>query len=337
MIVIVSNRNVNPNADDHRVFGDKPNAKGLNELRVANAEYNGTKKKWKVILLPEKRADLDAGNPPSRQLFRKALKKITTGALSGDWVFFVHGFNQSFKDNLEKCRKIQQIYGVNVIAFSWPSNQGGNKLKEYKTARGAARNSTMAFDRTLEKLAYYLARRPHATDCKIRLSLMTYSMGNYLFENFVRDPVFCDETQIFDNVVLTQADVDVDSHADWVEALRFGKRVIVTINEDDSVLKWSDVVNPPRLGNTLPDDDEIASGAVYFDFTDGAHVGSTHGVFYKTATKNPVVRQFFSRALTGGRPERIGGIVYRPGDGVWELADKAAGTGFSDHDDHLDP
>ena len=31
MIVIVSNRNVNPNADDHRVFGDKPNAKGLNE------------------------------------------------------------------------------------------------------------------------------------------------------------------------------------------------------------------------------------------------------------------------------------------------------------------
>jgi esterase/lipase superfamily enzyme len=249
------------------------------------------------------------------------LKKINKGELKQDWVLFVHGFNQSFPDNLEKCKQIEKLYGVNVLAFSWPSNQGGLKLIEYKKARGASRGCTNAFDRMIEKLTEYLSLRDFTSKCEIRMSLMAYSLGNYVFENFVRSPIFSNETKIFDNIILTQADVDVETHAEWVGNLKYAKRVYVTINEDDRVLKWSDVPNPPRLGNTTKLLN--AKNAVYFDFTNGKFVGSTHGLFYKTAKKNKVVKEIFQHALTGRRAERTIGIQYNTSTNAYELAEKA--------------
>ena len=320
MIVVVSNREVKERAKDHNVFGDKPNKKGLDELRLATAEFDADTKDWKVDLLPEKTSDLQEGNPPSRQLFEKILKDIYEGKLNGDWVLFVHGFNQSFLDNLTKCKSIEELYGVNVLAFSWPSNQGGLKPNEYKKARAAAKGCSNAFDRMLEKLGFYLANRPFKSDCVIRVSLLAYSMGNYVVQKFVEDPVFCDETKIFDNIILTQADVDVEKHASWVAMMDYGKRVYVTINEDDSVLKWSDVVNPPRLGNTVRWLD--ARGVVYFNFTDGKSVGRTHGIFYKTAKKNDVIRQIFHNAITGKRAEKVEGIRFDEPTNTYELVEK---------------
>ena len=127
-------------------------------------------------------------------------------------------------------------------------------------------------------------------------------MGNYVLENFVRAPVFSDEIGLFENVVLTQADVDLEGHAEWVEKITNVRRIYVTINEDDDVLRKSEYVNPPRLGNNARG---LAAGnAIYFDFTDGRDVGSTHGIFYKTAKRNKVVYQIFQRALTGRRALR---------------------------------
>ena len=92
MIVIVSNRNVNNHANDHTVFGDEANAKGLQELRVAVAEFDEPGNLWRVKLLREKRRDLDAGNPPSRQLFKRILRKTKKGSLTPHWVMYVHGY-----------------------------------------------------------------------------------------------------------------------------------------------------------------------------------------------------------------------------------------------------
>jgi esterase/lipase superfamily enzyme len=321
MIVVVSNREVNKNASDHEIFGDKPNKKGLDELRVATAEYDKDKDTWKVKLLAEKNKDVRANKPPSRQLFDRVLKEVTIKKLTGDWVVFVHGFNQSFLKNLTKCRHLEELYGVNVLAFSWPSNQGGFKPNEYKKSRAAAKASTNAFDRMLEKLSAYLADRPFSDECSIRVSLMAYSLGNFVVENFVRAPVFTAETKVFENILLTQADVNLKGHAEWIGSMQHGKRVYVTINEDDSVLKLSDVVNPSRLGNTAKHLD--AADVVYFDFTDGKDVGSTHGLFHKTARVNGVVKEVFRRALIGKRPEKIGeGLTFNEGSNAWELTEK---------------
>lgn len=320
MIVVASNREVNKKASDHTLFGEKPNKKGLDELRLAIAEYDKPIDRWKVKLLPENKKSIVAGIPPSQQLFKRILRDVTKRKIKGDWVVFVPGFNQSFLDNLIKCRHIENLYGINVLVFSWPSNQGGFKPNEYKKARAAAKGSSNAFDRMLEKLSQYLSLRPFSSDCPIRINLMAYSLGNYLLESFVRTPVFSSETKIFDNIILTQADVDLNGHIQWLGEMKYGKHLYVTINEDDSVLKWSDVVNPSRLGNTAKQLN--AEEVTYFDFTGGRSVGKTHGLFYKTAKKNKVVRAIFQQSLIGEHAEKVDGIVFNSSSNAWELKHK---------------
>ncbi len=317
MIVIVSNRSVEPPSKNHLVFGEASNRKGLNELRVATAQFAAGR--WKVELLGEKQSDVNRGNPPSRRIFVEIMQKIAKGEISQTWLFWIHGFNTSFEKNLEQCRTLEELYGVNVLAFSWPSNQGGSIKREYRRARAAAKGSVNALDRVMEKLEYYLARNPFAEQCQVQLTLMAFSMGNHVLELFIRDPVFTDEVQIFRNVILTQADVDVGSHAAWLNHMMLGKRVYVTINEVDWVLGKSDLINKARLGNTVKSLN--ASGTVYFDFTGGLHVGNTHDIYDDTALKNDVVREIFQRAVTGDRAETVDGIQFDSDTNTWRLTE----------------
>lgn len=226
--------------------------------------------------------------------------------------FFVHGFNQSFEKNLEKALALEKRSGVEVVAFSWPSNSGGIKIREYRRAKRNAQASVGALDATLEKFGMYL-REPFNKEalqkCDIKFSLMTYSLGNFLLQNYVINSIYEDETRIFHNVILCQPDVDNKSHSQWVEQIEAGKRVYITINENDWVLKWSDAnFQKDRLGRTARD--LIASNAYYIDFTDGPNVGKTHGIFYKET--NDVVKSFFNAVLNGGRGERTEGLIFDP-------------------------
>lgn len=227
-------------------------------------------------------------------------------------VFFVHGFNQSFESNLEKALKIERIHNTEVIAFSWPSNPGGIKTKEYRTAKRNAQASVGALDATLEKLGSYL-KEPFNKEaleaCNIKFSFMSYSLGNFLFQNYITNAIYEDETRIFDNVILCQADVDNKNHAQWVERIEAGKRVYITINENDFVLKWSDInFQKDRLGRTARDLN--SNNAHYFDFTDGPAGGNTHGLFYKET--NDIVKLFFTTVLNGGKGENTAGLIYDP-------------------------
>ncbi len=311
-MLIVTNRNIIKSnfvdgVGDHKAFGDGVNSKGPNEVRLATAEKkNG---KWKVQLVKEN-SPVTKNNIPSRREFDRFREHLTSK--KKNCVFFVHGFNQSFEKNLEKSLAMEKEHGVEVIAFSWPSNPGGFKTKEYRHAKRTARASVAALDSTLEKLGSYLKEpfnREALESCNVKVTLMTYSLGNYLFKNYVIDAIYEDETGIFDNVVLCQADVDNKGHADWVDMIESGKRVYVTINENDSVLKWSDAnFQKDRLGRTAKNLN--SKNAIYFDFTDGPGVGKTHGLFYKKT--NDVVKSFFTTVLNGGRGEKTEGLIYDP-------------------------
>ncbi len=309
-MLIVTNRNIvksnfKDGVGDEGAFGDGVNVKGPNEVRLAHATKASGK--WQVRLVKEPSKITDT-NIPSQKEFMKFRDKLVEDRKN--CVFFVHGFNQSFKKNLEKALKIEEIHKVAVIAFSWPSNPGGFKTKEYRHAKRTARASDGALDATLEKLGRYLKEpfnKEALEKCGVKFSLMTYSLGNYLFQNYVIDSIYEDETRIFDNIVLCQADVDNEGHAQWVDMIQAGKRIYITINENDYVLKWSDAnFQKDRLGRTARDLN--STKALYFDFTDGENVGNTHGVFYKKT--NPVVEQFFTTVLNGGRGETTEGMVY---------------------------
>ncbi len=309
-MLIVTNRNIvksnfKNGVGDQGAFGDGVNSKGPNEVRLAYAEK--VNEKWEVRLVDEP-SSITNSNIPSRKEFNRFRDKLMQ--TKKNCVFFVHGFNQSFEKNLEKSLAIEELYGVEVIAFSWPSNPGGFKTKEYRHAKRAARASNGALDSTLEKLGSCLKgpfNRDAQESCDIKFSLLIYSLGNYLFQNYVTDSIYEDETRIFDNIILCQADVDNEGHEKWVDSIETGKRIYVTINENDWVLKWSDTnFQKDRLGRTARN--LISKKAAYFDFTDGENVGRAHGVFYKNT--NDVIKNFFGAVLNGHRGETTGGFVY---------------------------
>ena len=155
-MLIVTNRNINKSnfkdgVGDHKAFGDGVNSKGPNEVRLAKA--NKVDGKWRVELIKEPSV-ITENNITSYKQFLKIRDKLISE--KKNCVFFVHGFNQSFKKNLEKSLALEKEHDVEVIAFSWPSNPGGFKTKEYRHAKRTARASMGALDSTLEKLGKYL-------------------------------------------------------------------------------------------------------------------------------------------------------------------------------------
>ncbi len=309
-MLILTNRNIirknfKNGVGNEGAFGDEVNSKGPNEIRLAHAEkVNGN---WEVKLVKEP-SILTEKNIPSKKVFGLFRDKLNIN--KKNCVFFVHGFNQSFKKNLEKSLALEKEHDIEVISFSWPSNPGGFKTKEYRHSKRTARASVGALDSTLEKMGRYLKvpfNRDKLKECDIKISLMAHSLGNYLFQNYVIDSIYEDETRIFDNVILCQADVDNKGHIDWVDTIEVGKRVYITINENDWVLKWSDAnFQKDRLGRTVR---ALSSkNAVYFDFTNGPNVEKTHGLFYKKT--NNVVKDFFTKVLNGERGERTNNLTF---------------------------
>lgn len=316
MIVIVSNRNINPDKDDHEMFGDSFNKDGQDFLRIATANNLGVDK-WKLTLLDEPK-NFDDLNPPSRAFFKQCLNE--TKDSKKPWVFFVHGFNQSFLKNLNKCKEIEE-YGVNVVAFSWPSNPGPQaiykKLKEYKRSRKNARRSVIGLERTLEKLSAYMGEYAN-NSCDVNFNMVVHSLGNYLFKCFVESDVFSGETGIFNNVILHEADCDNRDHSRWVERIRDAGRVYITINKRDKVLNLSDKVNADRLGNTVR---ELNAGnASYLDFTGVKGVGKSHRLWHKPATKNVKIHTIFEQLFSGERPEQAGDLSYDHNDNTYRLS-----------------
>ncbi len=186
MIVIVSNRSVS--ATDPLVFSEAMNAAGPNELRLAVVRKppDQWQDQWHVNLLPEtdNRQDV-AQDPPSRQLFDSVIQGMVDGRIGSKWVFYIHGFDQSFVETLQTCHGLQERYGVNVIGFSWSTNPGGCVIDEYQQARQAARISSGALDRCLDVLSRYLVsvrQDPKFRELNISLNGLMHGLGTAIWD-----------------------------------------------------------------------------------------------------------------------------------------------------------
>ena len=299
-LLIVTNRNIVKRVGHPSWFGEGVNCNGACELRLAWANKKVTDGSWRVHLIREKRQDVQ-DNPPSKRVLKEYFEKLKKQRKA--CVLFVHGFNTSFAESLEQAHMISTTYGVGVILFSWPSNPGGSIRNEYFKAKVSAENSTRALDRTFEKIC--TAKVP-----QLSINLLIHSLGNYMFERFVRDPLFSKETGVFDNIILNAADVDLKGHKRWADKLVDTKHVYATLNEDDYVLAWSQfpTVNlQRRLGNATW---RLESRRlIYFDLTAGKGVDGKHEHFGETAEANTVVKEFFRKALRGEKSLPLNGAT----------------------------
>jgi len=312
-LLVITNRNIkNENAEDLTLFGEEINIEGASNVRLAWAEkVAGGNWKLELIMEPD---IIDSSNIPSRSAFKKYIKILQEN--SKDCTFYVHGFNKKFSESMEQAFSIHKRYKVGVVVFSWPSNPGGFITNEYKKSKAIASNSIVALDRTFEKLNKYMFECADES-CEVSFNLLLHSMGNYIFEQFIQNPIFAGETKIFDNIILNAADIDVENHDEWANRLKFARNVYATINERDSILLASDIINPDRLGNTVG---HLNSSRIeYFNLTEGNGVKKKHQHFETTAKANSTVANFFKKVLHGQPGFPIPNVKYNERHNCFEL------------------
>ena len=352
---IITNRNIlKDKGNCSNVVGDICNQKGPAELRLLEADKQGDE--WKVRVLPdtatdEMLAELDIAKPKegedpvyaSQYVFNKIIASATADPENlRHIVFFVHGFNNNLEDVVNRCDGLARTYGVEVVAFSWPSNGGGVRgVASYLDDKRDAQASVVAFDRALDKARTLLQKlrasaieeiakqsdkkfpdqgerfrelltRKAEENCPLRTTLMLHSMGNYLLERTLKSTALRGHLPLFDNIAMCSADVNNPGHAQWVDELQPRNRLYVTINEDDAALKASRLKGSDeqlaRLGHWTSNLN--SSQVIYVDFTNAESVGSSHAYFEGEALGNAKVKDFFTAALQGLRAEQDVALPY---------------------------
>lgn len=261
------------------VFGDRPNALGPNELRVARVFLRKGKIRVEMIkdeLTAEAVATIrDASDLKLEEgnyyVDLKVAAELSHWALTEkkNILIFVHGFNNDVEDVVRRALQLEEHFGVVVLPFSWPANGGGLKgVIDYKEDKNDAKISTVALDRLLTFVGANLKRirtsrnamiqqqvqashpsNPEKRDalyarllekeCPFTINLMLHSMGNYLLKQTFKSTVSQGVGLTFDNVIMAAADVNNADHASWVDRIRFRNRLYITINENDFALQAS--------------------------------------------------------------------------------------------------
>ncbi|GAB3678165.1 alpha/beta hydrolase [Salinisphaera aquimarina] len=352
----VTNRQVRPNSQGVDKLGPKPNAQGPNELRLFEALVAGSG--WDLEIIADRltaamKAEVDA--PANRTAFGSyyVARKVLCQARDEkrNVLFFVHGFNNDIHDVLRRSQELEKNYGVIVLPFSWPANGGGivSGTASYKSDKRDARVSAGALDRTMAIAAGYLARFTEETRlelanrarekhpdnaeardalftelmdkaCPFTINAMFHSMGNYVLKQMLKSSNIEGNQLLFDNIVLAAADTNNAGHAEWVDRLKFRRRLYVAINEDDRALAASRIKagdeQLARLGHSLFALD--SRKATYVNFTSAAWVGNAHAYFEdKPVEKNDDVRKFFQAAFNGKTAEQS--LRYIPDRNFYEF------------------
>jgi esterase/lipase superfamily enzyme len=315
-IYVITNRNLQPNEAPTRQFGENFNELGPNELRLVEA--NKTNGSWQVNILPD-RMEYDGQDLlASEAVFLAAQKRMCE--MKTNCLFFIHGFNTTFGDALEAGYRLQQLYNVEVVVFSWPSNGGGlSGVASYIDDRRDAAASINALDRCFEKLAGYL-QKYRGNGCGQKVTLAMHSMAVYLFKRLLESSIYQGETLLFDNILMLSADVNNKGHAQWCDRVKYRNRMYITINEADFALRASRAKGgeqqQARLGHWI--NNLTSRNVVYLNFTGAQSVGDAHNYFSEAAPlQNTKVKELFQGAFQGERVEQ--GLLFDPGTGSYRV------------------
>lgn len=181
-----------------------------------------------------------------------------------DTLVFVHGYNVSFEAAMKSALRLQQRYaaaaggkGINVVAFSWPSDGSMMPWLAYGSDRRDAAASGPALGRSLLMLRSFLSSIDLG-DCSQKVHLLCHSMGNYVLRHAVQEMVRQVQgrmPRLFDQVILAAPDEDEDAFEHDYKLARLTElcqQVTVYFNRNDRAMSVSDVTkgNPDRLGAT---------------------------------------------------------------------------------------
>ena len=280
--LFITNRNLQ--ADDEQYPYGEALSQGVNRLAVATPVTRETVK-WKRVyrgkrlVKKSKRVMSDtyelspitdqsselANNDTAKALMAQHVNELNNNR---PWLLFLHGNNQTLETNLQKARRIQDLYQVNLLIYSWPSKAfdddietflitaglasflpGGwiftkrlagrglkRKIKQYKMARQNAKLSAKPFINALHFLNQHLIAPLQAQGGVF--NMMTHSLGHKVLKDAVVRNPGCFDNIHFNNCILHQADEDYTAHPSWARHLpvETSSKVTITNNYNDLVL-----------------------------------------------------------------------------------------------------
>lgn len=184
-------------------------------------------------------------------------------------LLYLHGNNNSPAACFERCARLQEIYGLQVVGFSWPSegflpsgaDRSGQQpaaaapaeavegalagitlanrtqpaalriIERYRQAKLNAQDSGLALTRLLRLLA---AARLYANEQ--RFSVAAHSLGSHLLQYTIEGDGAAEALGAAHNIVLLAACCRAEGHAAWVGKLGPKGRVYIAYNLGDNVL-----------------------------------------------------------------------------------------------------
>jgi hypothetical protein len=254
---------------------------------------------------------------------------------------YLHGNNNRPRDCFERCARLEESYGVEVVGFSWPSEgllssgvdvpdlpaadnadhpddeddalagvSAGNrkegwaarKIRRYRQAKVNAQDSGDALARFLRLLA---AARLYANGQ--RMSLAAHSLGCHFLQYAIEHEGASEALAAAHNIALLAACCRAEGHASWVSKLAPKGQTFITYNKGDSVLFGAYIADGSQVKlGTEPGARLVHPRVRYVSFTDAPLSLGGHRYFVADAGKKlpKAARRLFERVFHSERDIR---------------------------------
>lgn len=255
---------------------------------------------------------------------------------------YLHGFNNTPNSCFERCGRLEEIYDLEMIGFSWPAegflSSGADlpnmpasagaddvgdeyslgkvnpsnrkegwaerKLRRYRQAKVNAQDSTDALARFLRLLA---TARLYANGQ--RMTIAAHSLGCHFLQYSIETEAASESLSAAQNIVLLAACCRADGHPNWIGKLTPKGQVFVTYNKGDSVLFGASIADAQqiKLGTEPGERLRNAPKVRYVSFSN-AQVGfGGHNYFVREPGKKvpKSVKRVFSRVFASEADIRL--------------------------------
>ena len=236
----------------------------------------------------------------SNQDFRAAKKAILDfkDELGDDnLVVYIHGYNNTLKSSVERCLKLEKLYGVKTLSMTWPTKLGPLNQSNARESLQNARGSKKAFQamlailaRTLETSANKVTLAVHSQGCNVYQNVIELGSGGLSHDRF------------FENIMLLAAHCRLSDHRRWVTKLQPRNKVFITINEGDKVLRGARHIRGmtyKRLGLAKDGLIKDVPKIEYEDFAPHSSIFSEHSYFVNNLNRYEETVPFFEAAFNG--------------------------------------
>jgi hypothetical protein len=221
--------------------------------------------------------------------FEEGMNKVNNGQ---NIVLFIEGHGKTLPMALERAFQVQARYGLSVVVYDWPSDN-----RSFNGSLHMIRRCEGNFYKLLLQLKEYRRRQMNGSQ---HLSILAHSMGNYFLKYSVERDTGLNLKAVFvDNTIMNAPAIPSKGHAKSISEMVFQKRIYITSNKNDMVLRAASALTSTRmLGNVAVK--PLAINAHYLDFSGIA--GTEHSYYYGYQVFEhsiPVFYYFYNSALHG--------------------------------------